>query len=337
MDNAILTRYLYFLDEAKYSLMHSIVKKTSFDEVVFWAGEIFYSGYGDDLWNIIWEYYYRFLSIHYPKYEKTLIEKNKNYMENEEKSMRIKLIIESLNVIYYLKKKDFHIYFRENNPINKIYSTNKNWLKLFPEQNYQIILSIHYQNYKNIRWYLQREDVYEFYNIVKNYFELMLNYNLKDFDLKSHPFANKKIIVYALIKYLYEDIENINRKIKTKRIPQDIYKTLKNQNETKKENYKFLERKREYSIHNDISKYSLARYNYDNYKDIYWYKWMYYAYRSPIWAERINKYKIKIDHKQREIIFDSDEEYEEFTELYDYEPDEQTLETQNKSIMELTR
>ena len=34
MDNAILTRYLYFLDEAKYSLIHSISNKTSFDEVV---------------------------------------------------------------------------------------------------------------------------------------------------------------------------------------------------------------------------------------------------------------------------------------------------------------
>ena len=128
MDNAILTRYLYFLDEAKYSLIHSISNKTSFDEVVFWVGEIFYSGFGEDLWNIIWEYYYRFLSIHYPKYEKTLIQKNKNYIESKEETTRIKLIIESFNLIYYLKKKDFHIYFRENNPINKIYSTNKNLL-----------------------------------------------------------------------------------------------------------------------------------------------------------------------------------------------------------------
>ena len=72
MDNAILTRYLYFLDEAKYSLIHSLIKKTSFDEVVYWVGEIYYSGFVSDLWEILWDYYYRYLSIKFPKYEKIL-------------------------------------------------------------------------------------------------------------------------------------------------------------------------------------------------------------------------------------------------------------------------
>ena len=75
MDNAIFTRYLYFLDEAKYSLLHSLIKKTSFNEVVYWVGEIYYSGFVSDLWEILWDYYYRYLSIKYKKYEKILIKK----------------------------------------------------------------------------------------------------------------------------------------------------------------------------------------------------------------------------------------------------------------------
>lgn len=338
MDNAVLTRYLYFLDEAKYSLLHSLIKKTSFDEVIYWVGEIYYSGFSDDLWEILWSYYYRYLSIKFPKYETIIIKKHNLWLG---KKLGIEAIIECFNLIYYLKNSDYKIYFREKEYLKKIYSDKKSWLDLFNRNDFQLILSIHYKNYKNIRWYLQREkDIISCYEVIKSYFELMLNYDLEDFDLLSHPYKNKKIILLALIKYLFEDSNNINRKIRIKRIPKKIYETLRCQNELGKafpDDYLFLERKREYSIHPDINKYKLARYNYNKYKELYWYKWIYYAYRSPIWAKRINKYDIEIDDKNREIIFKNVDEYEEFTDRYDYEPDEQTLETQMKSIVELSR
>ena len=39
-----LTRYLYFADEVYYSLIESFNKKKSFDEVLFWAYELYFSG-----------------------------------------------------------------------------------------------------------------------------------------------------------------------------------------------------------------------------------------------------------------------------------------------------
>ena len=333
MDNAILTRYLYFLDEAKYSLLHSLIKKTSFDEVVYWVGEIYYSGFGSDLWEILWDYYYRYLYIKFPKYEKILIKKNDIY--NKSTGGSPTPIIECFNLIYYLKNIDYEIYFREKEKLKKIYLPKFSWLNLFDKKYHQFILSIHYKNYQNIRWYLQREnDIY--YEVMKKYFELMLNYELKPLDLDAHPYKNKKVILYAIIKYLFDD--NINSKIKIKRIPKEIYENLNLQNKKIRENssdYKFLGRKRKYYIHNDIGKYPLARNNYKNYKELYWYNWLYYAYRSPIWNRRIDKYNIEIDDKNREIIFKNVDEYEEFTERYDYEPDEQTLETQEKSLLRL--
>ena len=69
-----LTRYLYFLDECLYSLMFSLIRaqKSSLNEVIFWAGEIYYSGFKDVLWEHIWKIYYDFYAIKYPKYEKKI-------------------------------------------------------------------------------------------------------------------------------------------------------------------------------------------------------------------------------------------------------------------------
>tara|TARA_B110000211_G_C14017265_1_gene525943 strand:- start:167 stop:1159 length:993 start_codon:yes stop_codon:yes gene_type:complete len=330
MDNAILTRYLYFLDEAKYSLLHSLIKKTSFNEVVYWVGEIYHSGFVSDLWEILWDYYYRYLSIKYKKYEKILIKKYNNSAGG------VSPIIECFNLIYYLKNIDYEIYFREKEKLKKIYLPKFDWLNLFDKKYHQFILSIHYKNYQNIRWYLQREISYE---IIKKYFELMLNYELNPLDLEAHPYKNTKVILYALIKYLSDNNDNDN-KVKIKRIPKEIYENLNLQNKNireKSEDYKFLGRKRKYYIHDDIGKYPLARNNYKNYKELYWYNWLYYAYRSPIWYRRINKYNIEIDDKNREIIFKNEDEYDEFTEKYDYEPDEQTQETQDKSLLILSK
>jgi len=333
MDNAILTRYLYFLDEAKYSLLHSLLKKTSFDEVVYWVGEIYHSGFGDDLWVILWDYYYRYLSIKFKKYEKILIKEYNLWLKE---MLGIEPIIKCFNMIYYLKNIDYEIYFREKEKLKKIYLPTFSWLNLFDKKYHQFILSIHYKNYQNIRWYLQREkNINTCFEVMKKYFELMLNYELKPLDLDAHPYKNKKVILLSLIRYLFNN-DNNNSKIKIKRIPKEIYENLDLQNKTireKSEDYKFLGRKRKYYIHDDIGKYPLARNNYKNYKELYWYNWLYYANRSPIWHWRMEDYDIEIDDKNREIIFKNEDEYEEFTEKYDYEPDEQTQETQDKSLL----
>ena len=137
MDNAVFTRYLYFLDEAKYSLLHSMIKKTSFDEVIFWTGEIYYSGFSDELWEMIWSYYYRYIAIKYSKYENKLIKKHNDY--NKERD--IKYLIESFNLLYYLKNIDYKVYFREKEYLNKLYSLNKSWLELFNKDDFQLLIN----------------------------------------------------------------------------------------------------------------------------------------------------------------------------------------------------
>ena len=70
----------------------------------------------------------------------------------------------------------------------------------------------------------------------------------------------------------------------------------------------------------------------DALRKLYWYNWEYYACQCPEWKARLDKYHGKLDHKNEKVMFDNDDYLEEFYENYGYEPDEQSLTVQEKSI-----
>jgi hypothetical protein len=54
-------------------------------------------------------------------------------------------------------------------------------------------------------------------------------------------------------------------------------------------------------------------------------KWDYYASFSPVWKERIEDHNGKIDDVIKRIVFDDEDDQEEFYDRYGYEPDEQCI------------
>ena len=72
-----------------------------------------------------------------------------------------------------------------------------------------------------------------------------------------------------------------------------------------------LGKHRLYTISQNIGCFKLERENVDL-NESFWYKWEYYAYKSPLWKERFSKYKIRINHQKQLIDFDDDDELEEF-------------------------
>ena len=58
----VLTRYLYHRDEVSHSLLTCLLLKPSFKEALFWASEIYYSGYHKDIWELLWKIYYDFFA-----------------------------------------------------------------------------------------------------------------------------------------------------------------------------------------------------------------------------------------------------------------------------------
>jgi hypothetical protein len=63
-----LTRKLYIFDEVKYTLLNNLtIKDCDFEECIFWTCELFYSGFIDELCELLFETYYYFYAIKYPK------------------------------------------------------------------------------------------------------------------------------------------------------------------------------------------------------------------------------------------------------------------------------
>jgi len=60
------------------------------------------------------------------------------------------------------------------------------------------------------------------------------------------------------------------------------------------------------------------------------YDWLYYASFSPVWLNRINEHWGTINHADKTVTFADDDNQDKFYDLYGYEPDEQTMETQEK-------
>ena len=58
----VFTRYLYEKDEVKMALLIAILNKT--DDAIFWAYELYYSGFTDELIELLWKIYYDFYAAY---------------------------------------------------------------------------------------------------------------------------------------------------------------------------------------------------------------------------------------------------------------------------------
>jgi len=112
----------------------------------------------------------------------------------------------------------------------------------------------------------------------------------------------------------------------------ETYKTIKYNDCS---SYRVLENVSTYSIQNVemLNLFQLNRLKYKNeLTNMYHYKWIYHASFSPIWYERIKQYYGFVDYLNMNVCFKNDDCLEEFYNVYGYEPDEQTSETQNKNV-----
>lgn len=103
--------------------------------------------------------------------------------------------------------------------------------------------------------------------------------------------------------------------------------------------YKILSYKRIYPLYDEIGSFNLERFNMNHceYKKLHYYNWEYYTSNIPIWKRRILKYNGKYCNKTQKVIFENDYDLENFYELYGYEFDEQSLQIQNLSLLEIKK
>lgn len=323
MQNFIFTRYLYEKDEVKLSLLMSILNKKN--DAVFWANELYYSGFKDELKTLLWNIYYDFFATLNPAFNIYLL---KQFKENDDNFAHLveNFIIRPFNLDVFMLRHQVKLF-------DVDYGADK---KTFDVQN---------ENYTGLASYILDDilvaDLDQYLVQAVDYFESkgikIKKKFIEDYNkMKKAVVCCPRIILLSQILHLY----SLDKKAKMGKnlyVSCDQINVLENMNSLRV--YKILESACIYEIDscNSISLFSLKREK-NNIKDAYLNKWLYYAFETPYWKEKIEKYGgIKNDTK-REIEFNEENgDFDNFHNLYNYEPDEQKKTTQDKSIRTLIK
>jgi len=333
-----LTRKLYISDEVKYTLLNNLTyKKCDFTECIYWTSELFYSNFVAELSELLFETYYNFYAIKYPKYEAKI--------NNQLNKKNLESMLYVVNLLFYtptITTEVFEIYSKTPKSISKIYLTHNPHFKFLKKLNidkiyYKFIAAVHENNFINIMYYIKNntfKDSNYLYDAVKKYFNVVKNMKLSDKLLDKIHYLNKNHVIVALICYLNTDLNNINKRKIFRKFDKNLYKDKMQKFKTisGSNNFKILESNSLYHISSNIGCFELDRFKFKNIKNEIRYHWDYHCSSSPIWKDRLNKYKFKIDDNKKSIIFSNIDEEEEFYETFDYEFDEQSKQIQDSII-----
>jgi hypothetical protein len=340
MVNFQFTRYLYEKDEVKITLLMSLLNKS--DEALFWAYELFYSGFKDELINWIWSIYYDFYYSKNASFEKYLSNKltkptDETKATDEFKDKLIALIINNL----LIRPFSIDVFI-----LKKITSTEAKEIILFPIFKKKLEKSLSDENYLEIAsLILNKLDenlcVKTLVVVISFFIECGLKIDekkiIKEYQ-KMIKINDKKTLLLSRIIQYFTLLKNIKlgKNLYAHVDDEDIviYETINYIPENNKFlPYKILPVACMFNIdsNNYLSLFHLKRDKY-NIDLAYRYNWLFYASYSPLWKKRILKYNGIIDDKEKKIIFSDENDEELFYNEFGYEPDEQKIKVQQKSI-----
>ena len=99
----VFTRFLYCYDEVKANLLIELLWQNDFYKVIFWATEIFCSGFKEDLWKQIWRMYYEFYALTNSVSFTKIKNCQKKYNAIKDKNKGFVWILKILNEMFYSK------------------------------------------------------------------------------------------------------------------------------------------------------------------------------------------------------------------------------------------
>ena len=347
MSNFIFTRYLYEKEEVGYSLLHSLLQKKE-DEAIFWARELYDSGFEEELYKFLWIIFQDFYASLNMKFEHYLLKKIdilKNESKDKNSIIHLHLIIKNLIIRPY-NLDTFSLITLINN--FEIDSTIENLEQQESPDYLQTTLFIFEQWREKDSKFLE-EKLSSFIEIFKTKVKETQTKNLmKDWHttiklLKSTKlsfstqmlFLNRILHMYSLSNHLKMG-KIVTLTLPEEEIQQEIdrYKS----NDLKLHPYQILKNGRRYKINEKIGALTTLKRNESSVTELktaYFEDWLYYASFSPIWKERIENYNGYIVEEERKVFFEDEEEEELFYTSYGYEPDEQSNECHEKSIGDL--
>jgi hypothetical protein len=331
--NFQFTRYLYEKEEVKIVLLTSILNK-NLEESLFWAYELFYSGFTDELTELFWKMYYDFYATLNPSFEKFLLTHLSSSFKNDDKGEKTVACIVN-NFIVHPHTTDVFIL----QQIVKQYD-----FETCNQDAEEIINLMDAEDYLMIAYLIlnasEQSYLPEIYTNMIEFFEKMgLDIDVKkETDtfkkMMSIPFiiSNKRILLLSRMMHYFTLLKKIKlgKKLFVCVEEDEInkYKTI----ELVKPAWKTLSTLDLLNIdsNNYLSLFHLKREKY-NIMNAYRNNWCYHASFTPLWQERIINHSGIIDHENKTVLF-NDDDMERFYQNYGFEPDEQKIEIQEKTI-----
>jgi len=325
--NLVFTRYLYLKDEVKIALLLSILNKS--DDAIFWAYELYYSGYKNELFAFIWQIYYDFFATQNPSFAAYLLKKlsSKVIEDRLVSSIVQNLLIRSFNTDVFL--------------LRSISECFENVIE------YDLERILENKDYRQLATYIlgnKEEKEIDIYKRVLNYFNL--TNQQKMINELTNSFANSvstRVILLASVLSLITFDKSQSKKVNfyVRVDPEEAvqYETIESADNLKP--YRILKQAcvcqidqhsfqnlfqsfRNQKIQNSL-KDKCAGWTSRAISEKYSDNWLYHAAFSPIWFDRIKSFKGYIDYQKNKVNF-IDEDWEEaFLNKHNLEPDEQPL------------
>ncbi len=335
-----LTRYLYFVDEVYLSLLTAIIKKAEVEECLFWAAEIFYSGL--PLWPFLWTVYYDFFASQYPKHSRRL--------SKLAKSRKLEDGLVAVITFRHLVPDWRTFYLRLCSP-----QTNVSRKTQYPKW----LMDLHLKPIEiDFLYALDEGDlpsiadaVSKFKNSAGRLYELLETYytdlnGIKVLPLQSIPDmgGNRYHMTLSVLNQLLQPARRVRKQAVFRKLEDRWVKAVvKHNDEIIEPLYKTLPAKRLFGVSQAIGCFQLARYKLPwqrGPRDAYALlrrHWEFFAYFTEIWKKRLDAHEATLDYERAEVLFPNDDLLEAFGEKYNYEPDEQPLWTQERSVQDIER
>ena len=359
--NIVFTRYLYLKDEVKLALLVSLLKKS--DDAIFWAYELYYSGFKTELFEFIWHIYYVFFATLNPSFEAYLLNKRNEMLKDDKLVSAIvqDLIIRPFNTdVFFLNIicKTFEIECK----YKEIDENNKKKCMLYTSHLYdQLMIWIDTHDYKSIAQFILNDKNVKNKGNKNNLNPIFTNeyiygYTIDAFlsSFKDLKLAKKRLqkefnnsdksdlVLLAKIMTLFSLKDKL---IKGKNFyitisPEEIvqYETIDANNDLRA--YRILQTACICGI-DDLKHLSLFKLERDKLNksltDLYNDKWLYQASFSPMWFDRIKSHRGYVDYTKQTVEFVDEDQQQSFFAKYGYEPDEQPTNVKEKSIMAIEK
>ena len=300
----ILTRYIYEKENLEYSVFLALLNKDR-EQVKFWIYELYYSGFKVEAFILLWEIYYRIYYMCYPNMEKFMKKQMIEWISNKNKDYIIGSIAESMAI----RDAVIDVYLENTIQIQSITNINE---------------------ITKIKSCFTKEDCF---TILENlvYLSEKKEYFNKKIENTKKIFLELDILPLDLVKYYsISIIAELYMKIPSVKFKKNIYiildcneiKQYKTKIAIKHSGYKMPPRECKYQVKISPEKQKLDYADYDN--------WVYYASFSPLWRKRIERHNGIIEHEEKKVNFPNEEDEELFYNYFNLEPDEQSLEIEER-------